>query len=137
MIFLWSLERLCRLQMCQKPQVINMERTSVSAGVKYMSKSWTDIKKMIGYSEGGILSKEVIKDERNNVTLFCMAAGTEMTEHTSTKEGIVYVIEGKGVFNLEKEEIKMLPGVLIFMKKNALHSLNAKENTSFLLALHN
>lgn len=96
-----------------------------------------NLKYLIEYSKGGILSKEIIKTNKNNVTLFCMAKGAEISEHTSTKEGFVYVIEGNGIFSLEKKEIKMLPGVLIFIKKNIVHSLSAKDNTSFLLSLIN
>ena len=94
-----------------------------------------NIKKLIQYSENGILSKEIIKSEKTSVTLFSMGRNTKMSEHTSTKEGIVYVIEGKGVFNLEGKDIEMLPGALIFMKSNAIHSLRVEENTSFVLVL--
>ena len=93
------------------------------------------INELIEYSQKGILSKEIVKDGKLNTTLFCMAEGTEMTEHTSTKEGFVYVIEGNGIFNLEGEEIIMSVGVFIRLEKNAVHSLKAKENTSFLLVL--
>lgn len=93
------------------------------------------INELIEYSKKGILSKDIIKNDKLNVTLFSMAAGTEISEHTSTKEGFVYVIEGKGIFNLEGEEIEMTAGVLISMKENAVHSLKAIENTSFLLTL--
>jgi len=89
----------------------------------------------IEYPRGGILSKELIKTKRNNLTLFCMAKGAEMSEHTSTKEGFVYVLEGKGNFVVKGEKIQMLPGTLIFMEKNAKHSLMAEKNTSFLLSL--
>ena len=65
-----------------------------------------------------------------------MAKGTEISEHTSTKEGTVYVIEGEGIFNLEGKDIDMKPGIFIFMKSNAVHSLKAKENTSFILSLY-
>ena len=65
-----------------------------------------------------------------------MAKGTEISEHTSTKEGFVYVVEGKGTFNLEGKKITMLPGVFIFMKKSVVHSLKAVENTSFILSLY-
>lgn len=90
---------------------------------------------LIDYSEQGILSKEVFKDNKTDCTLFCMASGTEMSEHTSTKQGFVYVIEGKGVFNLQGKEIEMEQGVLIHMGANAVHSLKAVEDTSFLLIL--
>ena len=100
-----------------------------------MAHKWKDISKLISYSEGGILSKVLNSTSKNNVTLFCMAKGTEMTEHTSTREGLIYVVEGKGTFNLEGEDIKMMPDIMIFMPKNAKHSLKAEENTSFVLML--
>jgi len=95
-----------------------------------------NILKMIEYAKVGVLSKEIIKDKKLNVTLFCMAKNTEISEHTSTKAGTVYVIEGNGIFNLENEKIEMKQGVLIHMKENAVHSLKAIENTSFLLSLY-
>ena len=98
--------------------------------------NFKEIRKMIGYSEHGILSKDILKNNKLNVSLFCMAKGTEISEHTSTKQGFVYVIEGKGIFNLEGEDIEMKPSVLIFMEENAVHSLKADENTSFLLFLY-
>jgi len=100
-----------------------------------MAKDWKNLKEMISYSEGGIISKELVKG-KTNVTLFCMAKGTELTEHTSTREGVVYVIEGGGTFTLEGEKIPMLPGTFIHMKKKAVHSLKVNENTSFLLVLN-
>ena len=99
--------------------------------------NFREIREMIGYSGEGILSKDILKNNKLNVSLFCMAKGTEISEHTSTKRGFVYVIEGKGIFNLEGENIEMKPSVLIFMEENAIHSLKADENTSFLLFLYN
>jgi len=93
-----------------------------------------DIKKLIAYSSEGITSKVLAKG-RINVTLFCMAAGTELGEHTSTKEGFVYVLEGDGIFLLEGRTIEMRPGIFFQMGKNAVHSLTAEKNTSFLLSL--
>jgi quercetin dioxygenase-like cupin family protein len=94
-----------------------------------------NLRDKINYSSGGILSNVVLKNEKMDVTLFCMAEGTEISEHTSTKKGFVYVIEGKGIFNLAKENIQMLPGVFIQLDENMVHWLKAEQNTSFLLAL--
>ena len=96
-----------------------------------------NLKKEIEYPSNGVLSKVISKTEKNNLTLFSMAANTDIGTHTSTKEGFVYVIEGKGTFVLNEEEIEMLPGTIIFMGQNAPHSLKAEENTSFLLSLNN
>jgi len=100
-----------------------------------MEKNWENIKNLIAYSEKGIVSKEIIKTDKIDATLFCMARNTAISEHTSTKEGIVYVLEGQGVFTLEGEDIAMEPGVIISMKNNAVHSIKAEENTSFILIL--
>ncbi len=90
---------------------------------------------MIEYPKKGILSKRIVKNGEQDVTLFCMAKGTEIDEHTSTKQGSVHVLEGKGIFNLQGKDIEMKPGEFIFMPENAVHSLRAEENTSFILNL--
>ncbi|MDP7081443.1 MAG: cupin domain-containing protein [Candidatus Undinarchaeales archaeon] len=100
-----------------------------------MKNTWKNIKEMITYPEGGITSKVIEKNELGDVTLFCMSGGTSISDHTSTKAGYIYVIEGKGTFILEGEKIEMTPGTLIVMRSNAVHSLSAQENTSFILLL--
>lgn len=94
-----------------------------------------NITKMIEYPKSGILSKEIFKDDKQETDLFCMAAGTKMGEHTSSKNGLIHVIEGDGEFILEGKKIKMIPGVLIKMGKHAVHSLSANKNTAFVLIL--
>ena len=96
-----------------------------------------NIRELIEYPKEGILNKEIFNDSKLDVSLFCMAKGAKIGEHTSTKKGTIYVLEGKGVFVLEKKSIKMLPGVFIYMKENAVHSLKVEENTSFILTLIN
>ena len=102
-----------------------------------MSQSWKALNNLIEYPSGGIISRELIKTEKSDVTLFCLAAGTAISEHTATREGFVYVVEGKGSFNLAGEEIVMLPNTIIPMAENAVHSLRADENSSFILVLIN
>ena len=100
-----------------------------------MDKNFSNLIELIEYSSGGVLSKVIVKTDNANITLFCMSKNTDVSEHTSTKQGFIYVIEGRGIFNLEGKDIKMLPGVFIRLGKNAKHSLKAEENTSFLLSL--
>lgn len=94
-----------------------------------------DLKALIEYPKEGILSKEVFKNEIFDCTLFSMAGGTEISTHTSSKQGLIYIIEGKGIFDLAGEKIIMEPGVFFYMKENAAHSLKVEMNTAFLLIL--
>lgn len=100
-----------------------------------MKNTWKDLSAMISYSEGGITSKVIEKNEAGDVTLFCMAKATSISEHTSTKAGYVYVLEGEGIFTLEGENIHMKPGVIIFMEPGTVHAISARKNTSFILIL--
>ena len=94
-----------------------------------------NVNKMLEYPKEGIISKTLVKNDKIEIGLYCMTAGTEMSEHTSTKAGFVHILDGKGVFRIEGENIKMFPGVFFFMKENSVHSLRADENTSFILGL--
>ena len=94
-----------------------------------------DITQMISYSLGGVLSKVIFKEGPMNVTLFCMAKGTDISEHSTKKTGVIYVVEGKGIFVIEGNKIEMKKGVVISLPSGAKHSLFAEENTSFLLTL--
>ncbi len=102
-----------------------------------MAKNSENIKKLISYKKKAILSKEIYASDGFNVTLFCLANGSNISKHSSSKEGLVSVVEGFGIFVLEGKRILMKPGVIISMKKGAIHSLAAKTNLSFVLILIN
>ena len=101
-----------------------------------MTKNWNNLRELIEYPKSGILNKEVVKNNKFDVSLFCMAKGTQISEHTSTKQGLVYVIDGHGEFNLEGEKIVMEPGIFISMNENAVHSLKSESNLTFVLILN-
>jgi quercetin dioxygenase-like cupin family protein len=89
----------------------------------------------ITYPESGILSKVIYKDEVCQYSLFCLAQNTEISEHTSTRNAMVQVIDGTGTLTLEGKVISLEPGVFIFMKANAPHALEAASNLAFVLTL--
>ena len=94
-----------------------------------------NLEEVMKFSEKGIFSKVLAKTDISNHTLLCLAKGTDMSEHTSTREAAVTVLKGKGTFILRRKKIKMKPGVFIFMPKNAPHSLSADEDLAILLSL--
>lgn len=95
----------------------------------------TQLKDKIEYAETGVLSKLLVKLPYCQLTLFCLAAGTDISEHTSTRNAVVQVIEGRGILTLEGKDILLEPDVFIFMPANAPHALQAQENLAFLLTL--
>ncbi len=95
----------------------------------------SNLEKMMEFPRDGVFSKVLVKTDTSNHTLMCLAKGSDISEHTSTREAAVIVLKGRGIFILNGEKIKMEPGVFIFMPKNAPHSLSASENLAILLSL--
>jgi len=100
-------------------------------------KSWVvkDLAAMMEFPREGVFSKVLVKTEVSNHTLMCLAKGSDISEHTSTREASVTVLKGKGIFVLAGKKIKMKPGVFIFMPENVPHSLSADEDLAILLSL--
>jgi quercetin dioxygenase-like cupin family protein len=94
-----------------------------------------DLNEVMEFPREGIFSKVLAKSDTYNYTLMCLAKGTDIDTHTSTKAGVVQVIKGEGTFTLFGKKIIMKPGVFIFMPKNAPHALNAKDDLAILLCL--
>jgi quercetin dioxygenase-like cupin family protein len=97
--------------------------------------SFLQLQNHLTYPESGVLSKVIWKSEVCQQSLFCLAANTEISEHTSTRNATVQVIEGTGSLILNGEKISLTQGVFIFMEANAPHALEAISNLAFILTL--
>ncbi|MGD1862676.1 MAG: cupin domain-containing protein [Leptolyngbyaceae cyanobacterium] len=93
------------------------------------------LKDQINYPESGIFSKVIWKNELCQYSLFCLAANTEISEHTSTRNATVQILEGTGALTLNGEKIPLTAGVFIFMTANAPHALEADSDLAFILTL--
>ena len=100
-------------------------------------KTFVQLKDHIEYPTSGILSKVLWHDDRCQCSLFCLAAATEISEHTSTRNATVQILEGTGTLTLKDETIALVPGVFIVMPANAPHAVEANSNLAFMLTLSN
>jgi quercetin dioxygenase-like cupin family protein len=89
----------------------------------------------LNFPDSGVLNTVIWKDATCQYSLFCLAAGTEISEHTSTRNATVHVIAGSGTLTLAGQPIALEPGVFIVMAANAPHALEATANLAFLLTL--
>lgn len=89
----------------------------------------------IDYPESGVRSKIIWKSEQCQYSLFCLAAQTEISEHTSPRNATVQVMAGTGVLTLNDDTIQLAPGIFVSMPANAPHALAAASNLAFMLTL--
>ncbi|WP_017294860.1 cupin domain-containing protein [Geminocystis herdmanii] len=100
-----------------------------------LKSSFVNLQDHIEYPIEGILSKVLLKDKNCQYTLFCLAKNTEISEHTSSRNATINVMEGDGILTLEGEKITLTKGVFVIMPSHALHALQATDNLCFLLTL--
>ncbi len=98
-----------------------------------LQSSTIQLREAIEYPATGVSSKVLIKDNNCLYNLLCLAAGSEVSEHSSARNATVNVIEGKGILTLEGKDIVLEPGVFVFMPARALHALKAESNLAFVL----
>jgi quercetin dioxygenase-like cupin family protein len=85
--------------------------------------------------EQGILSKPVFSNSTLRATLFGMAQGEELTEHTASMESLLVILEGEAEITLSGETHMVHPGAWLRMEPRLPHSLRAQTPLKFVLWL--
>jgi quercetin dioxygenase-like cupin family protein len=122
--------------LCQSQNIELGVREIMNTTIASSNNSFTaTLQDLIKYPTSGISSKVLLKDNNSQYNLLCLASGTKIDEHTSTRNAVITVVEGTGSLNLSGKDIALAPGVFVFMPANAPHAVQARENLTFILAL--
>ena len=80
-----------------------------------------------------IVSRTVYTSDTVRIVLFAFAPGQELTEHTSTREALIHVLDGRGEITLGSETVDASAGTLIRMAPKLPHSVHAHSPLRMLL----
>ena len=94
-----------------------------------------DFANQVGYSDGGIVSKIVMKNKGGNVTLFAFDRGQELSVHTAPFDALVQVIEGEGRFFVNGKPNDLSAGEAIIFPANVPHAVEAIQKFKMLLTM--
>jgi len=89
----------------------------------------------VDYSEGGIVSKTVLKKETGNISLFSFDKGEALSEHTAPFDAIIHVVDGKGEIIIGGKSNILEAGQTIIMPANIPHAVYATEKFKMLLTM--
>jgi len=89
----------------------------------------------VDYSPGGIVSKQVIKTEKGNVSLFAFDKGEGLSEHTTPFDALVMVVDGKVDITIGGTSHLLEKGDSIVMPANIPHALTAVEKFKMVLTM--
>lgn len=94
-----------------------------------------DLKSLIEYSEGGVISKQLIKSTAGNITLFSFDKGEGLSEHTALFDALVQILEGTAEITVNGNKFTVGTGESIVFPVNAPHAVFAVERFKMLLTM--
>ncbi len=90
---------------------------------------------LVDYSEGGIVSKQILKSSAGNITLFSFDKGQGLSEHTAPFDAMVQILDGKAEIRIGGTPFLLRQGETIIMPANITHALSAVERFKMLLTM--
>ncbi len=89
----------------------------------------------IQYAENAVVSKQILKKNNGNVSLFAFAKDEGLSEHTAPFDAIAYIVDGKADVTINGESNILISGESIIMPANIPHALIAIENFKMVLVM--
>ncbi len=90
---------------------------------------------LIAYQEGAVVSRQIVKAESGNVTLFAFDLGQELSEHTAPFDALVHVLDGEVEVRISGKPYTLKAGEAIIMPANEPHALKALTRFKMLLTM--
>lgn len=90
---------------------------------------------MVGYQDGAVVSRTVLKQPAGTVTLFAFDAGQELSEHTAAYDALVQVLEGEAEIRIAGRPHRLRAGDMIVMPANQPHAVTAASRFKMMLTM--
>ncbi len=94
-----------------------------------------NLREMIAYQEGSVVSKTIIDKQTGTVTLFAFGKGEGLSEHTAPFDAMVYIIDGQAKVTISGKQNRLEAGEMIIMPANEPHALKALEQFKMMLVM--
>jgi quercetin dioxygenase-like cupin family protein len=82
-----------------------------------------NLKDMVAYQEGSVVSKTLINKKAGTVTLFAFSEDQGLSEHTAPYDALASIIEGEAEIIVSGKAFHLKQGDMINMPANEPHAL--------------
>ncbi|MDD3722600.1 MAG: cupin domain-containing protein [Lutibacter sp.] len=106
-----------------------MEKNEFGKGVKF------SFNNSIAYAENAVVSKQILKKETGNISLFAFDKGEGLSEHAAPFDALVFVVDGKADIIIDGKSNILEAGETIIMPANVRHALKAIEKFKMVLTM--
>jgi quercetin dioxygenase-like cupin family protein len=90
---------------------------------------------LVGYQDGAVVSRTIVKQKTGTVTLFAFDAGQELSEHTAPFDALVEVIDGQAEVTIAGTPHRVGAGEMIIMPANQPHAVKALARFKMVLTM--
>lgn len=94
-----------------------------------------DLIGLVGYQDGAVVSKEIIKKNTGTVTLFAFDKSQGLSEHATPFDALVYILDGKAEITISGKSSDVKIGQAIMIPANKPHALKAIERFKMMLVM--
>ena len=105
------------------------------AEVKNLIGEVLNIKDMVSYQAGSIVSRTVIDKSAGTVTVFAFDSGQGLSEHIAPFDALVQIIDGTADIRIAGSVHTVKEGEMIIMPANKPHSLKANSRFKMMLIM--
>lgn len=90
---------------------------------------------LVSYQEGSVVSRQIIKQDKGNVTLFAFDDRQGLSEHTSPFDALAHVLEGEVEIVISGNPLRVRAGEMVLMPAHQPHALKALTKFKMLLTM--
>ena len=94
-----------------------------------------NLKELIDYQEGSVVSREIISKKTGTVTLFAFDKGQGLSEHTAPFDALVLCVDGEVEVTISGNPIRLKEGEMVIMPADQPHALKALQKFKMLLVM--
>ncbi|MDO4550431.1 MAG: cupin domain-containing protein [Planctomycetia bacterium] len=94
-----------------------------------------NLAEMVDYEPEGVVSKQILKNEAGNITLFSFDARQGLSEHTSPFHAVLEGLEGEAEIYIGEEKLILLSPQWIIMPAHVPHAIKAVTPFKMLLTM--
>jgi len=104
-------------------------------GENNLAEQALNLKNLVEYQDGSIVSKEILKKDTGTVTLFAFDRGQGLSEHTAPFDAMVCILDGTAEVIISGQSRQVREGEMIIMPADKPHALKANEQFKMMLVM--
>lgn len=94
-----------------------------------------NLKELIAYQQGQVVSMTVAQIPAVSITLFSLDAGEGISTHTTAGDAMVQILDGEAEITIGDKTLTVKEGETVIMPSDIPHSLEARKRFKMLLTV--